>query len=187
MKRLIPLLMAALLAPAALACTSGISQEEHDAAVEAARAEGFAAGQAEAAEGMEAVSTVGASLREWSISTTPDNISAGLTRFTVANGGPDDPHELVIFKTDLPIDELEQIAIANAEERGFLPEEGVPGVEFIGEVEEFDPGQVRRGVFELDAGRYVLICNIVEPEELDEEGNPESHFLEGMSTVFTVR
>ncbi len=186
MQRVILLVMAALLVFAALACSSGVSQEEHEAAVEAARTEGFAAGQVEATEGMEAISSVGASLREFSLSSTPDNVPAGLVRFTAANGGPDDPHELVIFKTDLPIDELEQIAIANPDERGFLPEEGVAGVEFIGEIEEFDPGEVRGGVFELDAGNYVLICNIVEQEEVDEEGNPESHFLEGMSATFTA-
>lgn len=139
-----------------------------------------------APEGYELVSTVSVALGEWSITPSPNSVPAGLVRFEVANGGPDDPHELVIFKTDLPVDQLQEIAIANPEERGFLPEEGVSGVEFIGEVEEFDPGEQRSGVFELEAGNYVFVCNIVEPEELDEQGNPESHFLEGMHVAFTV-
>ena len=176
MRRPIALVMATLLILAVVAC--GASDDE----LEAARAEGFAAGQA----GMEAVSTVTVVLGEFSVTPTPNSVPAGLVRFAAANGGPDDPHELVIFKTDLPIDQLLEIAIGNPEERGFLPEGGVGGLEFIGEIEEFDPGQQRSGVFELSAGNYVLICNIVEPEELDERGNPESHFLEGMSVTFTV-
>ena len=186
MQRIIALMLVVPMVLAVLACSSGISEEEHQEAVDAARSEGFAAGQAAAVEGMEAVSSVGVSLTEWAITATPDNVPAGLVRFTAANGGPVDPHELVIFKTDLPISQLEEIAIANTEERGFLPEEGVPGVEFIGEIEEFDPGGVMEGVFELDAGTYVFLCNIVEHSEVDEQGNPESHFLEGMSMVFTV-
>ncbi|MDE2901121.1 MAG: hypothetical protein OXN15_08920 [Chloroflexota bacterium] len=140
----------------------------------------------EVPEGYELVSNVGVALGEWSITATPNSVPAGLVRFDVSNGGPADPHELVIFRTDLPQDELERIAIANPEERGFLPEEGVSGVTFIGEVEEFDVGQQRSGVFELSAGNYAFICNIVEHEEIDEDGNPESHLLEGMYTTFTV-
>lgn len=162
MKGLIPLVLVALLALGAMACEEEIP------------------------EGYELVSTVGVALGEWSITPNPTSVPAGLVRFEVSNGGPADPHELVIFKTNTPIADLEQIAIANPEERGFLPEEGVPGVEFIGEVEEFDVGQQRSGVFELTAGNYVLLCNIVEHEELDEHGNPESHLLEGMAVTFTV-
>ena len=187
MKKVIAIvLMCLLLGGGAMACGSGISQEDHDAAVEAARDEGFAEGEASGAEGMEPVSTVVVALGEWGIEASPDSISAGLVRFDVTNGGPVDPHELVIFRTDLPIEQLEQIAIANSEERGFLPEEGVDGVEFIGEIEEFDPGQKRAGVFELGPGNYVFLCNIVEHDEIDDEGNPESHFLLGMSKTFTV-
>ena len=186
MKKVIALALIGLLLVAAMACGSGISEEDHEAAVEAARDEGFAEGQASAAEGMESVSTVIVALGEWGITASPDSIPAGLVRFDVTNGGPVDPHELVIFRTDQPIAELEQIAIANAEERGFLPEEGVDGVEFIGEIEEFDPGNSRTGVFELEPGTYVFLCNIVEHDEIDEEGNPEAHFLLGMSMTFTV-
>ena len=135
---------------------------------------------------MERVSNVNVTLGEWTVVPTPQSVPAGLVRFTVANGGPVDPHEVVIFKTDLPIDQFRDIALANPEERGFVPEEGVDGLEFIGEIEEFDVGERRSGVFELSAGNYVLLCNIVDHDEIDEDGNPESHFLEGMSSTFTV-
>ncbi len=170
MNKVIGIVLIGLMLLVAMACGSGISQEDHEATV----------------EGMEPVSTVIVALGEWGIETSPDNVPAGLVRFDVTNGGPADPHELVIFRTDLPIEQLEQIAIANSEERGFLPEEGVDGVEFIGEIEEFDPGQKRAGVFELEPGNYVFLCNIVEHDEIDDEGNPESHFLLGMSKTFTV-
>lgn len=146
----------------------------------------MACGSDEVPEGYELVSNVSVALGEWSITPSPNSVPAGLVRFTASNGGPADPHELVIFRTNLPVDELERIAIANPEERGFLPEEGVSGVEFIGEIEEFDVGQQSTGVYELAAGNYMFICNIVEPEELDEDGNAESHLLEGMSVAFTV-
>jgi hypothetical protein len=36
---------------------------------------------------------------------------------------------------------------------------------------------------DLEAGTYLLLCNVVEEEET---GEVESHFAEGMHTTFTV-
>ena len=52
------------------------------------------------------------------------------------------------------------------------------------EIEEFDPGKTGTATFDLAAGRYVLVCNIVQDEP---DGTKESHYLMGMSTEFTVK
>jgi hypothetical protein len=49
----------------------------------------------------------------------------------------------------------------------------------IGEIEEFP---VRADTRELEAGGYVLLCNLVE----EEDGKLEAPFAEGMRTPFTV-
>ena len=85
------------------------------------------------------------------------------------------PHEFVVFKTDLAATDLPTA------EDGSVDEEG-EGVELIGEIEEFDPGTSESAAFELEAGSYVFICNLVE----EEEGELESHYQEGMRTGFTV-
>lgn len=182
----------------ALACGTSVPEVEHNAAVSAARAagyqEGLEAGYKEAEEKylaelamMEAEERhVGVALGEWSLTVTPNTVPSGIIEITASNGGPADPHEVVIFRTDLPILDLLAIAEANTDERGFLPEEGVPGVEFVAEIEEFDVGQAESGEWFLAPGRYVLLCNIVDAEEIGEDGHPEAHFLEGMWAEFFV-
>ena len=49
-----------------------------------------------------------------------------------------------------------------------------------GEIEPFPGGETCEGGFELEAGSYILFCNIVETEE---DGTVESHFEEGMVTT----
>lgn len=181
-----------------IACGSSVPEVEHNAAVSAARAAGFAEGreagyaeaeakyQAELAM-MEAEERhVGVALGEWSLTVTPNTVPSGVIEFTASNGGPADPHEMVIFRTGLPIQDLLAIAEANTDERGFLPEEGVPGVEFVAEIEEFEVGQAASGEWFLSAGRYVLLCNIVDEDEIGQDGHPEAHFLEGMWAEFFV-
>ena len=45
------------------------------------------------------------------------------------------------------------------------------------------PGRDLRGTFEMAAGEYLLLCNIVEAEP---DGAVESHYEEGMVTEFEV-
>lgn len=47
----------------------------------------------------------------------------------------------------------------------------------------FPSGEQRTANFEMDAGTYVLFCNIT--ETLD-SGEVESHFAEGMNTTLTI-
>lgn len=121
--------------------------------------------------------TVKVNLQEFAVLPDVSSIDSGKVTFEATNTGPDDAHELVVFKTDLPLLELP----ASAE--GKVDEEGA-GLTTIGEIEEFDPGTTASGTFDLAPGRYLLVCNIVQDEP---DGTKESHYREGMVAEFTVK
>lgn len=118
-----------------------------------------------------AAGTVNVTLQEFSVIPDPTTVPAGEVTFHVTNNGPDDVHEFVIFKTDLAAD-----ALPTAED-GSVDEEG-EGVELIDEIEDVPVGESMDVTVSLDAGAYVLICNIVEGDEV--------HYAMGMRTAFTV-
>ena len=113
------------------------------------------------------------SLSEWAVTPSVSSVAAGDIYFLVDNLGPVDPHEFVIIRTDLPIDGLP------TDDTGFVPEDQI---DLVGEIEPFTPASSASGVFNLTPGRYLLICNVVELEE----GEWESHYLEGMRVEFIV-
>ncbi|MBI4260161.1 MAG: hypothetical protein HY658_06305 [Actinobacteria bacterium] len=88
---------------------------------------------------------------------------AGEVTFEVHNDGTV-PHELVVVKSDLAPGALPVAGGAVDEAQ----------VEVIGEVEEFEAGTIETGTFQLDAGSYVLFCNIA------------GHYEQGMSARLTV-
>jgi hypothetical protein len=119
--------------------------------------------------------TIQVTLREFEVVPSADSAPAGSVTFTATNDGPEDPHELVVVKTDLAPGSLPTT------EDGAADEEGA-GVELIGEIEEFEVDATEEATFDLEPGAYVLLCNIVE----EEEGATESHYKNGMRTAFTV-
>ncbi len=124
----------------------------------------------------EAGSTIAVTLKEWEVLADKESAAAGKVTFRAKNIGPDDPHELVVMKTDLAPDKLPTA------EDGKVDEEGA-GVELIGEIEEFAVDGEEEITFDLAPGKYVLLCNILEEEA---DGTMESHYKEGMHTAFTV-
>ena len=104
-------------------------------------------------------------LDEWSI-TVEGQVEGGSVTFEVDNHGAI-PHELVILKTDLAANAL-PVTSGKVDEHA-------PGLEEIGEVEEFAGGQTEEGTFQLEAGRYLFICNIA------------GHYEQGMYTEVTVQ
>jgi uncharacterized cupredoxin-like copper-binding protein len=112
-------------------------------------------------------------LQEFDVVLDTDTAEAGELTFNVENIGPDDVHEFVVLKTDLEPDALPTV------DDGSVDEEGV-GIELIGEIEDIPVGDTQSLTVDLEAGSYVLICNIY-----DETEN-EAHYTEGMRTAFTV-
>jgi uncharacterized cupredoxin-like copper-binding protein len=119
---------------------------------------------------------VAVTLQEFNVIPNPTSAAAGTVNFNIQNDGPDDPHEFVVIKTDLAAD-----ALPTAED-GSVDEEG-EGIEVVDEVEDLEVGGTETLTVDLEAGAYVLICNITEEEA---DGTIESHYQEGMHVGFTV-
>lgn len=116
---------------------------------------------------------VDVTLQEFAVALSEDSADTGEVEFQISNKGPEDEHEFVVIRTDLPIDQLP------TDETGAVDEEG-EGVEVIDEVEEIPVGESETLTVDLDAGAYALICNIYD------EAEQESHYQEGMRASFTV-
>ena len=112
-------------------------------------------------------------LQEFSVIPEPDSTESGEITFKVENVGPDDVHEFVIIKTELEPDALPALDDGSMDETG-------EGVEVIDEIEDIPVGETQTLTVDLEAGSYVLVCNIV-----DETEN-EAHYEQGMRTAFTV-
>lgn len=113
---------------------------------------------------------IGTTLSEYKIELSSESASAGEVTFDVTNNG-EKVHEFLVLKTDLAAD-----ALPTKEEVGttVVDEEGAEGLELIDEVEDVAPGSDASLTVELEAGSYVLLCNVA------------GHYEEGMFQAFTV-
>lgn len=123
-------------------------------------------------DGTEAT-TVAVALREWAVVPAADSAEAGDITFEVTNDKPADVHEFVVLKTDLDPADLP------VDENGVVSEAG-EGIEVIDEIEDIPIGETQELLVTLEAGNYVLLCNIWSEEE------GEAHYQMGMRTAFTV-
>lgn len=114
-------------------------------------------------------------LGEWIVEPTPTSVEADGVAFVADNQGGEE-HELVVVRADDPTD-------LPTDADGAVDEAQIPEEDFIGEIEEFPNGEQRTATFDLEPGTYVLFCNITETED---DGEVESHFVEGMATTLTV-
>jgi len=108
---------------------------------------------------------VKADLKEFSLVLASDEVPAGSITIEAKNSGTIE-HEVVIFKSDAAVDALPVID-------GKVPEDD-PAVTFVDEISEFAASTTASGTFDLEAGRYILICNI------------PAHYTQGMRAVLTV-
>ena len=115
-------------------------------------------------------SKVDVSLTTYVITLSTDSVKAGEVVFHVTNNATDLVHEFVIFKTDLPEDQLPLTTENIVDEAG-------AGITFINEVEDVEQGTSKDLTVTLEPGRYVLICNTAE----------NNHYTRGMHIVFTVK
>lgn len=113
---------------------------------------------------------VDVTLKSYGIELSANTVSAGNVVFHVSNVATDQMHEFVIFKTDLPEDQLPRTVDGNVDEEG-------AGVTHIDEVADMAVGQVSDLTVKLGRGRYVLVCNLTENS---------MHYMAGMHIVFTV-
>lgn len=115
-------------------------------------------------------------LSEWIVEPDPTSVDAGDIEFVGDNQGGE-THELVVVRA------------ANAEALptdadGAVVEDELPDGALIGEIEDIESQSSKSVSLDLEAGSYVLFCNIT--EELD-DGSIESHFAEGMHSGFKVK
>jgi uncharacterized cupredoxin-like copper-binding protein len=104
-------------------------------------------------------------LRDFEIDLDETSAPAGEVTFDVANEGPS-VHEFVVFQTDLGVDELPTDDDGNvAEGDDFEP---------VDEIEDIAVDAEPSLTVDLEAGPYVLLCNV------------PGHYAEGMVTTFTV-
>jgi uncharacterized cupredoxin-like copper-binding protein len=115
---------------------------------------------ASAADGIEVT------IKDFAIEPASTSAAAGEVTFDLHNEGPQ-THEFVVFDTDLDPADLP------TDEDGTVDEEG-EGVEHIDEVEDIAACTSDALSVDLEAGNYVLICNL------------PGHYASGMHTAFTV-
>ena len=109
--------------------------------------------------------TVAVTMSDFAIEPSPASVQAGAVTFAVENVGPA-VHEMVVIRSDIdPAD----IPVENHE-----ADEEAPGMTPIGEVEDVEVGEATELKLTLEAGSYILLCNI------------KKHFERGMVTEFRV-
>ena len=113
---------------------------------------------------------INVTLQEFAVLPQPGAATAGDVTFTVTNKGTVE-HEFVVIKTDLAPNQLPTKSTGEVDEDG-------AGIEVIDEVEEMPAGETEDLKVNLDAGTYVLICNVLDGDT--------SHYQSGMRIAFEV-
>lgn len=113
--------------------------------------------------GGESGETIGTVINDFSITLDPATATAGAMTFEITNDGPSE-HEVEIFR-------------GAADPASIEVESGVAlldDFELITEAENIVPGASASLSADLDAGEYLIVCNL------------PTHFEQGMYTAFTV-
>jgi uncharacterized cupredoxin-like copper-binding protein len=111
--------------------------------------------------------TAKATEKDFAISLSPTTVDAGKVTFDVTNNGPS-VHEFVVFKTDLAADQLP------LSKDGSQVDENGSGVTHVDEIEDVKSGSTQTLQVQLQAGKYVVICNL------------PGHYKLGMHAPLTV-
>jgi hypothetical protein len=99
--------------------------------------------------------TIDVTLTEWSIEPSVTSVEAGVITFNVHNAGPDERHECIILKTDIPPESLPTL------DDNSLDEEG-DGITSPGESHVLKVGEDQEVKVEMTPGDYVFVDNVVE-------------------------
>ncbi|HET9852890.1 MAG TPA: sulfocyanin-like copper-binding protein [Candidatus Limnocylindrales bacterium] len=125
------------------------------------------AGGPPATSGTGATGGITATESDFKIEVSAATAAAGPVTFHVTNSGAQ-THEFVVIKTDTAADALP------TDDSGAEVDEDASGLTVVDEVEDLAPGTSADLDVTLDAGKYVLICNV------------PGHYQLGMHTEFTV-
>lgn len=128
-------------------------------------------GEGGGGEKTEGGATVNVKLTEYTINADRSSAKAGEVTFELQNIGGF-VHEFVVIKTDLALTDLPTA------DDGSVNEEA-PGMEVVDEVEDIPAGGKETLKVDLQAGKYVLVCNVVEASQ-------GAHYKHGMRLAFTV-
>jgi uncharacterized cupredoxin-like copper-binding protein len=139
--------LVAVLAIVSVACSSDSSSSS-------------AAGTTTSAGGGTAVA---ATEKDFSISIDPTEVAAGEVTFTINNEGPS-AHEFVVVQTDTAPGDLPV-------KDGLVEEDGITVVD---EAEDIAPSTTATLTVDLEAGSYVIICNL------------PGHYQQGMNVGLKV-
>jgi uncharacterized cupredoxin-like copper-binding protein len=104
--------------------------------------------------------------RDLSIQMPATPVVGGSVKLVITNAGPS-PHELLIFKTDLPEGQLPVV-------NGIVDETSSHITKVFDTGNNIDPGTTRIVQANLPAGNYVLVCNL------------PGHYLAGMHAQLKV-
>jgi uncharacterized cupredoxin-like copper-binding protein len=153
-------LLAILVLFGAVAFTACSSDDDDDDSGGAAAP----AAATEAAAGDDHADTIDVTLSDFAIALSESEAHGDdAIEFVVANEGGT-PHNFVVVKTDLAADALPV--------EGGTVDEGQ--VDVVGRIDQYGGGETQTASLDLDAGSYVLICNI------------PGHYQLGMTIAFTV-
>jgi caa(3)-type oxidase subunit IV len=94
-----------------------------------------------------------------------NNAQTGPVTFHIINGADDMLHEFIIIKTDAPAGDLPTDMMGRVDE---------DAVTIVTAAEDIPPSNSRNITVNLDAGHYVMICNL------------PGHYLQGMRVDLTV-
>lgn len=107
---------------------------------------------------------IAATEQDFSIAVSPSSAAAGDISFTITNNGPS-THEFVIVKSD------EDPGSFEVGKDGTVPEDAL---DVVDEQEDIAPNTAPTLTVNLEAGSYILMCNI------------SGHYAQGMHAGFTV-
>lgn len=109
--------------------------------------------------------TVNVTEESYNIALSTNSVPAGLVTFHITNNASDMPHELLVIKTDRAADNLPTDNSGNVDEGS---------VTVVKKAENIAPGTSTDITADLQAGHYVLICNI------------PGHYSQGMRVELNV-
>ena len=123
----------------------------------------IACGGSDGGDGEPAGGDVVVDMDDFSLDAAPGTHTAGAVTFEIRNGGPS-VHALTIIRSDAASDALPV-------ENGLIPE---GQVDVVDEETDIPPGADATLSTELEAGSYILVCNL------------PAHYESGMYAAFTV-